>query len=61
MRAMLVAAVGAAIPLRSLYTLGYHSAKASDNKYRRLRVEMKDRRLRVRHRSGYLAAPPSGH
>ena len=43
--------------LNAQYTLGYVPKKASDGKYRKLKVEAKSKDLRVRHRGGYLAMP----
>ncbi|CAN5848385.1 hypothetical protein BH24ACI5_BH24ACI5_12220 [soil metagenome] len=47
---------------RLTYVLGYYpTASALNGRFRRIEVKMKDRRLLVRHRAGYLAspAPPS--
>jgi Mg-chelatase subunit ChlD len=44
--------------LRNRYTVSYAAAKPPDGKYRRIRVEVTDRDVRVRHRGGYLALPP---
>jgi VWFA-related protein len=41
--------------LRSQYLVGYASSRPMDGKYRRIKVEAKDRDLRLRHRGGYLA------
>jgi Ca-activated chloride channel family protein len=42
--------------LANQYLLGYVSANpARDGKFRKVKVEAKDRRLRVRHRAGYYA------
>jgi Ca-activated chloride channel family protein len=43
--------------LRFQYTLGYHPLAAFDGKYRRVKVEVRQRGYRVRHRGGYLALP----
>jgi VWFA-related protein len=43
--------------LRSQYVLGYTSTRPMDGKYRRIKVEPKDKDLRLRHRGGYLAMP----
>lgn len=43
--------------LRLQYTLGYTPLKAMDGKYRRVKVEVKKRGFRIRHRGGYLAMP----
>ena len=43
--------------LRSQYLVGYASSRPMDGKYRRIKVEAKDRDLRLRHRGGYLAMP----
>ena len=43
--------------LRFQYTLGYTPAKAMDGKYRRVKVEIKKRGFKIRHRGGYLALP----
>lgn len=43
--------------LRHQYHIAYEPAVAPDGAYRKLKVEVRDRRLRVRHRSGYLAMP----
>lgn len=49
--------------IRRQYTIGYVPANSTlDNKYRRIKVTAHDaqgRRLRVRVRAGYIAAPPS--
>jgi len=39
------------------YTLGYVPKKPPDGKYRKLKVEARNKDLRVRHRGGYLAMP----
>jgi hypothetical protein len=41
--------------LRSQYLVGYASSRPMDGKYRRIKVEAKDKDLRLRHRGGYLA------
>ena len=41
--------------LRLQYTIGYTPAKALDGKYRRVKVEVKKRGFKIRHRGGYLA------
>ena len=41
--------------LRSQYLVGYSSSRPMDGKYRRIKVEAKDKDLRLRHRGGYLA------
>jgi len=41
------------------YTLGYVPKKPPDGKYRKLKVEARNKDLRVRHRGGYLAMPRS--
>ena len=41
--------------LRSQYLVGYSSTRPMDGKYRRIKVEAKDKDLRLRHRGGYLA------
>ena len=43
--------------LRFQYTLGYTPSKAMDGKYRRVKVEIKKRGFKIRHRAGYLAIP----
>jgi len=43
--------------LRSQYIVGYTSTRAMDGKYRRIKVEARDKNVRVRHRGGYLAIP----
>ena len=43
--------------LNAQYTLGYVPKKAPDGKYRKLKVESKNKDLRVRHHGGYLAMP----
>ena len=43
--------------LQSQYTLGYVPSKPPDGRYRRIKVEARDRTHKVRHRGGYLAAP----
>ena len=43
--------------LRFQYTIGYTPIKALDGKYRRVKVEMKKRGFKIRHRGGYLAVP----
>ena len=43
--------------LRFQYTIGYTPAKALDGKYRRVKVEIKKRGFKIRHRGGYLAVP----
>lgn len=43
--------------LRFQYTIGYTPSKALDGKYRRIKVEMKKRGFKIRHRGGYLAMP----
>ena len=43
--------------LRLQFTLGYSPVKPLDGKYRRVKVEMKKRGFKVRHRGGYLALP----
>ena len=43
--------------LRTIYTIGYVPLKKLDGKYRKIRVESRNRNLRVRHRGGYLAVP----
>jgi Ca-activated chloride channel family protein len=43
--------------LRFQYTLGYTPLKAMDGKYRRVKVEIKKRGFKIRHRGGYLALP----
>jgi VWFA-related protein len=45
--------------LGSQYVVGYVPKKPLDGKYRRLKVEVSDKRWRVRHRGGYLAMPHS--
>lgn len=45
--------------LRTQYTLGYVPRHPPDGKYRRLKVEIANRDLVVRHRGGYLAQPPT--
>ena len=42
--------------LRSQYVLGFAPKRPLDGKYRRLKVEVVDTNLIVRHRAGYLAA-----
>ena len=42
--------------LRSQYLVGYSSSRPMDGTYRRIKVEAKDKDLRLRHRGGYLAA-----
>jgi VWFA-related protein len=55
-----VAAVQAlSAELGSQYVVGYMPKKHFDGKYRRLKVEVSDKRWRVRHRAGYLAMPHS--
>jgi len=44
--------------LRFQYTLGYTPTKAMDGKYRRVKVEIKKRGFKIRHRGGYLAIAP---
>jgi VWFA-related protein len=41
--------------MRTLATIGYEPRKALDGKYRKIKVEARNRSLRVRHRGGYLA------
>jgi len=41
--------------LRSQYLVGYASTRPMDGRYRRIKVEAKDKDLRLRHRGGYLA------
>ena len=41
--------------LRSQYLVGYATSRPMDGKYRRIKVEAKDKDLRLRHRGGYLA------
>jgi hypothetical protein len=43
--------------LRYQYLLGYSPRKAADGKYRKLKVEIRDREFRARYRGGYLAKP----
>lgn len=43
--------------LRFQYTLGYSPIKPLDGKYRRVKVEVKKRGFKIRHRGGYLALP----
>ena len=43
--------------LRFQYTIGYSPLKPFDGRYRRVKVEVKKRGYRVRHRVGYLAVP----
>jgi VWFA-related protein len=43
--------------LRFQYTIGYSPSKPFDGRYRRVKVEVKKRGYRVRHRVGYLALP----
>jgi len=43
--------------LNAQYTLGYVPTKPLDGKYRKLKVEARNKDLRVRHRGGYLATP----
>jgi Ca-activated chloride channel family protein len=43
--------------LRYQYLLGYSPRKPPDGKYRKLKVRMRDERLEVHHRAGYLAMP----
>ena len=43
--------------LRFQYTLGYSPLKPLDGKYRRVKVEVKKRGFKIRHRGGYLALP----
>jgi Ca-activated chloride channel family protein len=43
--------------LRNQYTLGYTPTRAFDGKYRRVKVEIKKRGFKIRHRGGYLALP----
>ena len=43
--------------LRFQYLLGYTPLKAFDGKYRKLKIETKNRNFRVRHRGGYVATP----
>lgn len=46
--------------LRMQYTLGYYPGNAKkDGRYRRIRVEVKGSKLKVRTRDGYFAAPAS--
>jgi Ca-activated chloride channel family protein len=45
--------------LESQYVLGYASPGAPDGKYRKLRVEVKRKGLKVRHRTGYTRYPHS--
>jgi len=51
-------ALGLLEELRSQYTLGFSPKRAPDGRYRALKVEATDGDLVVRHRAGYLAAPP---
>ena len=44
--------------LGSQYVIGYVPKKPLDGRYRRVKVEARDKRWRVRHRVGYLAIPP---
>jgi VWFA-related protein len=41
--------------LRGQYLVGYSSGRPMDGKYRRIKVEARDKDLRLRHRGGYLA------
>jgi VWFA-related protein len=41
--------------LRAQYLVGYASSRPMDGRYRRLKVEARDKDLRLRHRGGYLA------
>jgi VWFA-related protein len=41
--------------LRGQYLVGYASSRPMDGKYRRIKVEARDKDLRLRHRGGYLA------
>jgi VWFA-related protein len=43
--------------LRFQYTIGYTPVKPLDGKYRRVKVELKKRGFKIRHRGGYLALP----
>jgi VWFA-related protein len=43
--------------LRFQYTIGYTPLKALDGKYRRVKVEIKKRGFKIRHRGGFLALP----
>ena len=43
--------------LRFQYTLGYSPIRPLDGKYRRVKVEVRKRGFRIRHRGGYLALP----
>lgn len=43
--------------LRSQYTIGYVPKRPLDGRYRRVKVDLLDRHLAIRHRGGYLAAP----
>jgi hypothetical protein len=43
--------------LRFQYTIGYTPLKALDGNYRRVKVEVKKRGFKIRHRGGYLALP----
>jgi VWFA-related protein len=45
--------------LSSYYSLGYRPPHAQDNKYHRIKVEVKRDRARVRHRSGYRSKSAS--
>jgi Ca-activated chloride channel family protein len=57
-----LAAIYAAIlaELRAQYVLGYVSDNVKhDGKFRRLKVELRDRKLRVRHRQGYAVPEPA--
>ncbi len=46
--------------LRSQYLVGYASTSPMDGKYRRIKVEAKDKDVRLRHRGGYLALAGKG-
>ncbi len=43
--------------LRSQYLISYETPRPLDGKYRRIRVDARNREIGVRHRAGYLALP----
>ena len=55
---LLSAALQLTTELRQQYSLGYSPLRPPDGRYRRVKVQVADPALRVRHRIGYVAARP---